>query len=63
MAPDVAPDPIATVRAFNRIVTETVGALNETYLARGRSLGASRLLSDIVAIHNAQSASFAKEAA
>lgn len=47
MAPDVAPDPIATVRAFNRIVTETVGALNETYLARGRSLGASRLLWEI----------------
>ena len=47
MAPDVAPDPIATVRAFNRIVTERVGALNETYLARGRSLGASRLLWEI----------------
>ena len=47
MAQDVAPDPIATVRAFNRIVTETVGALNETYLARGRSLGASRLLWEI----------------
>jgi DNA-binding MarR family transcriptional regulator/ribosomal protein S18 acetylase RimI-like enzyme len=47
MSPDVAPDRIATVRAFNRIVTERVGALEETYLALGRSLGASRLLWEI----------------
>ncbi|GGI44490.1 DNA-binding MarR family transcriptional regulator [Agromyces flavus] len=47
MASDVALDPVATVRAFNRTVTERVGALEETYLARGRSLGASRLLWEI----------------
>lgn len=47
MTSDVAPDRIATVRAFNRTVTERVGALEETYLARGRSLGASRLLWEI----------------
>ena len=47
MTRDVAVDPVATVRAFNRTVTERVGALQETYLARGRSLGASRLLWEI----------------
>jgi DNA-binding MarR family transcriptional regulator/GNAT superfamily N-acetyltransferase len=47
MTSDVAPDPVATVRAFNRTVTERIGALEETYLARGRSLGASRLLWEI----------------
>ncbi|MBM7503424.1 GNAT family N-acetyltransferase [Agromyces aurantiacus] len=47
MASDVGTDPLAIVRGFNRTVTERVGALQETYLARGRSLGASRLLWEI----------------
>jgi GNAT superfamily N-acetyltransferase/DNA-binding MarR family transcriptional regulator len=38
---------IATVRGFNRTVTERVGALNEEYLARGRPLGASRVLWEV----------------
>lgn len=38
---------IAEVRTFNRLVTERVGALNDAYLARGRSLGASRVLWEI----------------
>src|SRR3954451_14098686 len=32
------------VRAFNRAVTQRVGALQDEYLARGRPLGASRVL-------------------
>lgn len=40
-------DAIRQVRAFNRVVTERVGALEEGYLARGRPLGASRLLWEI----------------
>jgi len=35
------------VRRFNRTVTQRIGALNDEYLARGRSLGASRLLWEI----------------
>ena len=35
------------VRRFNRVVTQRVGALDEEYLARGRPLGASRLLWEI----------------
>lgn len=38
---------IARVRRFNRAVTQRVGALNDRYLARGRSLGASRVLWEI----------------
>jgi DNA-binding MarR family transcriptional regulator/GNAT superfamily N-acetyltransferase len=38
---------IAQVRRFNRVVTQRVGALNDQYLARGRSLGASRILWEI----------------
>ena len=45
--PTVPLDDIAVVRRFNRTVTERVGALNEEYLARGRALGASRLLWEI----------------
>ena len=42
-------DPVATerVRGFNRTVTQRVGALSEEYLARGRPLGASRVLWEI----------------
>lgn len=35
------------VRSFNRVVTQRVGALQEPYLARKRSLGASRVLWEI----------------
>ncbi|MGI5128684.1 bifunctional helix-turn-helix transcriptional regulator/GNAT family N-acetyltransferase [Pseudonocardia sp. CA-107938] len=38
---------IAVVRGFNRTVTQRVGALDDAYLARGRSLGQSRLLWEI----------------
>lgn len=44
---DVAADGIETVRRFNRVVTERVGALNDEYLTRGRPLGASRVLWEI----------------
>jgi DNA-binding MarR family transcriptional regulator/GNAT superfamily N-acetyltransferase len=35
------------VRRFNRAVTQRIGALHDQYLARGRPLGASRLLWEI----------------
>src|SRR5918911_2660139 len=35
------------VRSFNRTVTERIGALQDEYLARGRPLGASRVLWEI----------------
>jgi DNA-binding MarR family transcriptional regulator len=35
------------VRSFNRLVTQRVGALNDHYLARDRSLGEARLLWEI----------------
>jgi ribosomal protein S18 acetylase RimI-like enzyme len=38
---------VEVVRRFNRVVTQRVGALDEEYLARGRPLGASRLLWEI----------------
>src|SRR6476619_8473164 len=38
---------VASVRCFNRTVTERVGALDESYLDRGRPLGESRLLWEI----------------
>jgi DNA-binding MarR family transcriptional regulator/GNAT superfamily N-acetyltransferase len=38
---------IARVRRFNRTVTQCVGALDERYLARGRPLGAARVLWEI----------------
>ncbi len=38
---------IESVREFNRVVTERVGALQDEYLARGRPLGASRVLWEI----------------
>jgi DNA-binding MarR family transcriptional regulator len=40
-------DDVATVRRFNRTVTERIGALDDDYLRRGRPLGASRLLWEI----------------
>jgi ribosomal protein S18 acetylase RimI-like enzyme len=38
---------VAHVRRFNRIVTQRVGALNDRFLARDRSLGEARLLWEI----------------
>lgn len=38
---------VDAVRRFNRMVTQTVGALDEEYLARDRSLGLCRLLWEI----------------
>ncbi len=38
---------IAQVRSFNRTVTQRVGALNDRYLARDRTLGACRVLWEI----------------
>lgn len=35
------------MRSFNRAVTERIGALDDEYLARGRPLGASRILWEI----------------
>src|SRR4051794_930148 len=35
---------VATIRQFNRTVTQRVGALEEAYLSRDRSLGQARLL-------------------
>src|ERR1700716_3658261 len=38
---------IAQTRRFNRIVTQRVGALNDRFLARDRSLGEARVLWEI----------------
>lgn len=38
---------VSQVRRFNRIVTQRVGALNDRFLARGRSIGEARLLWEI----------------
>jgi DNA-binding MarR family transcriptional regulator/GNAT superfamily N-acetyltransferase len=38
---------VEQVRSFNRLVTQRVGALDDHYLSRGRSLGESRLLWEI----------------
>ena len=38
---------VSQVRRFNRIVTQRVGALNDRFLARNRSLGEARLLWEI----------------
>ncbi|MEU9383364.1 MarR family transcriptional regulator, partial [Streptomyces sp. NPDC048279] len=38
---------IDAVRRFNRVVTQRVGALDDAYLSRDRSLGLSRLLWEI----------------
>jgi DNA-binding MarR family transcriptional regulator/GNAT superfamily N-acetyltransferase len=40
-------DDISIVRGFNRTVTQRIGALENHYLGRGRSLGASRVLFEI----------------
>ena len=38
---------ISQVRSFNRIVTQRLGALDESYLKRGRPLGQARLIYEI----------------
>jgi DNA-binding MarR family transcriptional regulator/GNAT superfamily N-acetyltransferase len=38
------PDPIARIRRFNRAVTAETGALDTSFLGRGRPLGAARVL-------------------
>lgn len=40
-------DDVAAVRRFNRVVTQRIGVLDDAFLARGRSLGHSRLLWEI----------------
>jgi len=40
-------DQVLQIRSFNRAVTQTVGALEESYLDRGRPLGEARLLFEI----------------
>jgi DNA-binding MarR family transcriptional regulator/GNAT superfamily N-acetyltransferase len=45
-------DATAQVRAFNRLVTRRIGALEDEYLAQGRPLGASRALWEIAAGHD-----------
>ena len=40
-------DEIAVIRRFNRTVTHRIGALENHFLGRGRSLGASRVLFEI----------------
>ncbi|HEY1295487.1 MAG TPA: MarR family winged helix-turn-helix transcriptional regulator [Chloroflexota bacterium] len=46
--PSVTDDPAVThVRAFNRTVAERIGALTDSFLARGRPMGESRTLWEI----------------
>ena len=40
-------DQVRQIRCFNRVVTQTVAALEESYLDRGRPLGEARLLFEI----------------
>jgi len=40
-------DPVRHVRSFNRLVTQRIGALQDSYLSRGRPLGEARLLFEI----------------
>jgi DNA-binding MarR family transcriptional regulator/N-acetylglutamate synthase-like GNAT family acetyltransferase len=47
MVRDIDQDSVALIRRFNRIVTERIGALEESFLGRDRPLGASRLLWEI----------------
>ena len=40
-------DPVSRIRRFNRAVTAEVGALDSSFLGRGRPLGAARVLNAI----------------
>jgi DNA-binding MarR family transcriptional regulator/GNAT superfamily N-acetyltransferase len=44
---DAMLDQVRQVRTFNRIVTQRVGALNDSFLGRGRPLGEARVLWEI----------------
>lgn len=44
---DMGGDQVESVRRFNRIVTERIGALHDDYLARARPLGESRVLWEV----------------
>jgi DNA-binding MarR family transcriptional regulator/GNAT superfamily N-acetyltransferase len=44
---DAAPPTLAQVRAFNRTVAERIGALTDSFLARGRPMAESRILWEI----------------
>lgn len=41
------PQDIQQVRRFNRLVTQRIGALDDSYLARGRPLGEARLIFEL----------------
>jgi len=43
----MTPDPVSRVRRFARAVTSEVGALDDSFLGRGRPLGAARVLNAI----------------
>lgn len=43
----MTPDPIARMRRFNRAVTQALGALDTSFLGRGRPLGSARVLNAI----------------
>ena len=47
MVREITPDGVGLIRRFNRTVTERVGALEESFMGRGRPLGGSRLLWEI----------------
>ncbi|MCB1417308.1 MAG: winged helix-turn-helix transcriptional regulator, partial [Nitratireductor sp.] len=40
-------DDIPQIRRFNRIVTQRIGALSDSYLARGRPLGEARIVHEL----------------
>jgi hypothetical protein len=44
---ECAQNQVDLVRRFSRVVTQRIGALDDAYLSRGRSLGLSRLLWEI----------------
>ncbi len=52
MARAFDPTPIATVRRFNRTVTQRVGALDDSFLSRTRPLAQARILFEIDNGHN-----------
>lgn len=47
MVREIDANAVATVRRFNRTVTERIGVLEESFLGRDRPLGASRLLWEV----------------
>jgi DNA-binding MarR family transcriptional regulator/GNAT superfamily N-acetyltransferase len=45
----MGPDQVQQVRRFNRVVSQRIGALEDSYLQRGRPLGEARVLYEIAA--------------